>query len=62
MTRRHYPSLFGEERPTRNPGLAAYSGQNECHRCGEDIEDWRQATKGKGRWIHKVCAGGGDDE
>lgn len=48
-------------RPGRGPGLASYSGQNECHRCGHDIEDWRHATKVKGRWIHKSCASGADE-
>lgn len=43
-------------------GLASHSQANDCVRCGEDIEDWGDATKVKGRWIHKRCAGGGDDE
>lgn len=42
-------------------GLASSSMENECPRCGNDIQDWRQATKVKGRWIHKTCAGGGDE-
>lgn len=43
-------------------GLASHSGVNECSRCGLDIEDWTQATKANGRWIHKSCRSGADDE
>ena len=42
--------------------LASHSGANECHRCGKDIENTRDMAKVKGRFIHKTCAGGGDDE
>lgn len=42
-------------------GIAHSSGENECHRCGNDIEDWGHATKVHGRWIHKTCYGGGDE-
>ena len=42
-------------------GLASSSMENECPRCGGDIEDWGDATKVRGRWIHKTCAGGGDE-
>lgn len=42
-------------------GLAASSMENECPRCGDEIEDWGDATKVKGRWIHKRCHGGGDE-
>lgn len=44
-------------------GLAHSTFENECPRCGEDIQDWRDATKtGRGKWIHKRCASGADDE
>lgn len=43
-------------------GLGAYSGQFECPRCGEEIRSWNDACKVKGRWIHKACHGGADDE
>ena len=42
-------------------GLARSTFENECHRCGEDIEDWGDAMKHRGRWIHKRCYGGGDE-
>ncbi|MGN0062858.1 MAG: hypothetical protein ACI379_01340 [Nocardioides sp.] len=42
-------------------GLASHSYENECPRCGRDITDWRTATKVRGTWIHKTCAGGADD-
>ncbi|GEB16702.1 hypothetical protein NSI01_50170 [Pimelobacter simplex] len=42
-------------------GLARSSGENECPRCGDDIEDWGDACKVNGRWIHKTCHGGADD-
>lgn len=43
-------------------GLASWSGENECPKCGKDIENWRDAAKIRGRWIHKKCAPGADDE
>ena len=43
-------------------GLAHSSMENECPRCGTDIEDWGDACKVNGRWIHKRCHGGGMDE
>jgi hypothetical protein len=43
-------------------GLARYSGENECPRCGRDIEDWSDAAKtSKGAWVHKSCMAGADD-
>lgn len=43
-------------------GLASSPMENDCPRCHTDIEDWRDATKVKGRWIHKRCASGATDE
>lgn len=44
-------------------GLARSSFENECHRCGNDIEDWGQAAKtSKGKWVHRTCMAGADDE
>lgn len=45
----------------RGPGVAQSSFENECPRCGKDIVSWSDATKKNGRWIHKTCAGGGDE-
>lgn len=42
-------------------GIAHDPFENECHRCGTDIEDWGDACKVRGRWIHKRCHGGGDE-
>jgi hypothetical protein len=46
------------------PGFASSPWEGECHRCGNQIQDYGiDATKdGKGRWIHKLCASGADDE
>lgn len=44
-------------------GLATSSYENECHRCGNDIvrqSDKRRTSKGK--WVHKWCMAGADDE
>ena len=60
--RRYYPSQLGADRPGRNPGLASSPMESECHRCGFDIEDWRQAAKVNGRWVHKGCMSGASDE
>lgn len=54
--------MTGRRGTYNGAGLASHSQANDCHRCGHDIEDWGQATKVKGRWIHKVCASGADDE
>lgn len=55
--------MTGRRRDTyHGSGLASSSMENECPRCGDDIEDWRDATKVKGRWIHKRCHGDGGDE
>lgn len=43
-------------------GLAKHSYENECPRCGNDIENWADATKtSRGKWIHKSCASGADE-
>ena len=59
--RRYYPSQFGSDRPSRFPGFASSPMENDCPRCGEDIQDWGDACKVNGRWIHKACHGGGDE-
>lgn len=49
-------------RSKRRISLASWSGENECPRCGEDIESWSEACKVNDRWIHKRCHGGADDD
>lgn len=46
----------------RRGWVASHSGANECHLCGEDMLNTRDMTKHHGRWIHKWCAPGADDE
>jgi hypothetical protein len=52
----------GRGRGYGGAGVALYSGENECPRCGRDIEDWSAAAKtSKGAWVHKTCMAGADD-
>lgn len=46
----------------RRRGRIAAPYANECHRCGEDMKHTRDMVKVRGRWIHRWCAGGGDDQ
>ena len=43
-------------------GIASSPWESECHRCSEQIDDWRDAAKtSKGKWVHKRCMAGGDE-
>jgi len=60
--RRIRPSELGADRPTRGPGYASSPMENECRRCGRDVErksDWRPS---RGGWICRWCVSGADDE
>ena len=46
----------------RRNGRIAAPLVNECHRCGEDMKHTSDMAKVRGRWVHRWCAGGGDDE
>lgn len=52
----------GRGRGYGGAGLAQSSVENECPRCGRDIESWHDAAKtSKGAWVHKSCMAGADD-
>ncbi len=56
-------SRGGRKVGTNESGLASHSSANECSRCGNDMVHTRDMTKtGRGRWVHKWCASGADDE
>lgn len=55
MTRKTGRAWIGSD------GIAAPSG-NDCHLCGKDMLHTKDMTKHRGRWIHKTCAPGADDE
>ena len=47
----------------RRQQVASHSYENECPRCGRDMEhtsDMRRTVRGV--WVHRWCMGGGDDE
>lgn len=47
----------------RRGGRIAAPHANECPRCGEDMKHTSDMVRTRGgRWIHRWCAGGGDDE
>lgn len=44
-------------------GLASSSYDNECSRCGKDMTHTDEMAKtSKGKWVHKRCMAGADDE
>lgn len=56
MPRRIMPS-----RPT--PGSGGTSSVEDCDVCNKQIWNWHDAVRTSGgKWIHKGCAPGADDE